>query len=149
MMRHVRLISLACALAMIAVSLAAPMAAQSDRVIAIKGGTVLTMAGAPIQNGTVLMRGGKIIAVGASVQVPAGAEGVDATGKYVMPGLIDAMTSIGIDTPDLNEASDPLTPHLRAIESYNPVGNFGEGGVGPIRMSESFSGGVTTMYIAP
>ena len=141
--------SLACALAIIAVSLAVPMSAQSDRVIAIKGGTVLTMAGAPIQNGTVLMRGGKITAVGANVQVPAGAEIVDATGKYVMPGLIDAMTSIGIDAADLNEASDPLTPHLRAIESYNPFGNFGEGGIGPIRMSESFSGGVTTMYVAP
>lgn len=146
-MRHIRLICLACALAITAVSPAAPI--QRDRVIAIKGGTVLTMAGAPIENGTVLMRGGKIIAVGANVQTPAGAEVVNATGKYVMPGLIDAMTSIGIDTTDLNEATDPLTPHLRVIESYNPFGNFGEGGVGPIRMSESFSGGVTTMYIAP
>lgn len=148
MMEHIRSILLPSTLA-IAVSLAVPITAQSDRVIAIRGGTVLTMAGAPIQNGTVLMGSGKIIAAGANVQIPAGAEIVEAAGKYVMPGLIDAMTSIGIDTTDLNEVSDPLTPHLRAIESYNPFGNFGEGGVGPIRMSESFSGGVTTMYIAP
>ena len=141
------LISVAAALAILPASPAA--SSQADRVIAITGGTVLTMAGPPIANGVVLLRGTKIMAVGAGVRVPAGAEVVDATGKYVMPGLIDAMTSIGIDTPDLNEASDPLTPQVRAIESYNPFGNFGEGGPGPIRMTESFSGGVTTMYIAP
>jgi imidazolonepropionase-like amidohydrolase len=125
------------------------MAVEQGRPVAIRGGTLLTMTGAPIPNGTVLMRGGKITAAGPRVEVPAEAEIVEAAGKYVMPGLIDAMTTIGIDTPDLNEASDPLTPQLRAIESYNPFGKFGEGRPGPIRMNEPLSGGVTTMYIAP
>ena len=112
MMKYIRATLLPFTLGIIAVSLAVPITAQSDRVIAIRGGTVLTMAGAPIPNGTVLMKSGKIIAAGANVQIPAGAEIVEAAGKYVMPGLIDAMTSIGIDTTDLNEVSDPLTPHL-------------------------------------
>lgn len=123
--------------------------AQSERTIALRGGTVLTMTGAPIANGTVLMRGNKIIAVGANVQIPAGAEVVNTTGKFVMPGLVDAMTSIAIDNPDLNEASEPIAPQLRVLESFNPFGNFGEGKPGPLRLTEPLSGGVTSMYIAP
>jgi imidazolonepropionase-like amidohydrolase len=107
------------------------------------------MTGAPIANGTVIIRGGKIVAVGARVDIPRGAEIVDATGKVVMPGLIDAMASIGFAPSDLNEASDPITPQERAFEAYNPYGTFGSGKPGPLRNEEALSGGVTSMYIAP
>ena len=120
-----------------------------DRAIAIRGGTVLPISGPAIPNGTVVIRAGKIVAVGANVTVPAGAEIVDATGKFVMPGVIDAASHIGIEANDLNEPTDPMTPQNRAWESYNPFGTFGSGQVAPLRNKEALSGGVTTMYIAP
>lgn len=120
-----------------------------DRPIAIRGGTIIPMTGAQIPNGTVVFRGGKIVAVGANVSVPAGAEIVDARGKFVMPGVVDAISHIGIDNTDLNEPTDPMTPQNRAWESYNPFGTFGSGKPNPLRNIEGLSGGVTTMYIAP
>jgi imidazolonepropionase-like amidohydrolase len=127
---------------------AAPLSAQS-RPVVIRGGTVLPVSGPAIPNGVVVLRDGKIAAVGASVPIPAGAEIIDATGQYVIPGLVDAASHIGIGATDLNEASDPVTPALRAWESYNPFGTFGAGPPGPLRDREALSGGVTTMYIAP
>ena len=124
-------------------------AAPPARSIAIRGGTVIPVSGPQIANGTVLMRDGKIAAVGVNVAIPADAEVVDATGKYVMPGLVDAMTSLGLAASDLNEPSDAFTPQLRAIDAYNPFGEFATGKAGPIRMEEILSGGVTTMYVAP
>jgi len=125
-----------------------PLAAQ-EKVIAIRGGTVLPVSGPAIPNGTVVIRGGKIAAVGANVAIPQGAEIVDAKGKYVMPGVIDAASQIGIDASDQNEMSDPITPGLRAFESYNPYGTFGAGKPGPLRNKELLAGGVTTMYLSP
>lgn len=130
-------------------SVAVLPAAAQQRAIAIRGGTVLTMTGEPIPGGTVVLQGGRIVAVGRDVAVPRGAEVVDATGKYVMPGLVDAMASIGLSNSDLNESSNPITPELRAFEAYNPFAPFGGGKPGPLRNTEALSGGVTTMYIAP
>lgn len=139
---------LAACIATALLALSASASAQ-ERAIAIRGGTVLPIAGPAIPNGTVVIRGGKIVAVGANVTVPAGAEIVDAAGKYVMPGVIDAVSHIGIDANDLNEPTDPMTPQNRAWESYNPFGTFGSGQAAPLRNKEALSGGVTTMYIAP
>jgi imidazolonepropionase-like amidohydrolase len=119
-----------------------------ERAVAIRGGTVVTVDGPVIQNGTVVLRGGKIVAVGANVSIPSGAEIVEARGKYVLPGLVDAMTSIGFAGNDLNENSNPVTPELRAFEAYNPFGTFGSGKPVPLRNVEMLSGGVTTLYIA-
>jgi len=129
-------------------ALATPLAAQ-ERTVAIRGGTVLPMDGPAIPNGTVVFRGGKITAVGANVSIPAGATIVEARGKFVLPGLVDAMTSLGIAASDLNEPTDPVTPQLRVLEAFNPFGAVGSGVAGPPRMTELLSGGVTTMYIAP
>lgn len=128
---------------------ATPAVGQDGPVVAIRGGTVLTMAGPPIERGTVLIRAGKIAAVGSNVSVPAGATVVDATGKYVMPGLIDAMTYFGIDAQDLAETSDPITPELRTIAAYDPTGEGFAGGAGPLRARELLVGGVTTQYVGP
>jgi imidazolonepropionase-like amidohydrolase len=135
--------------ALLALLLAGTAQAQGERAIAIRGGTVLPVSGPPIPNGTVVLRGGKIVAVGARVEIPRGAEIVEAAGKYVMPGVIDAMTDIGIDPSDQNDASEEITPQSRAFESYNPFGTFGSGQPGPLRNKEALSGGVTAMYIAP
>ncbi|HJR64558.1 MAG TPA: amidohydrolase family protein [Gemmatimonadaceae bacterium] len=64
--------------------------------IAITGGRVFPVGGAPIDNGTVLIRDGRITAVGSNVTVPDGAERIDATGKWVTPGLINAATQLGL-----------------------------------------------------
>ena len=74
-------------------AVAAPGAAQT---IAITGGKVFPVSGPPIDNGTVIIEGGKIAAVGASVPIPSGAQRVDATGKWVTPGLINSATQLGI-----------------------------------------------------
>ena len=64
--------------------------------VAITGGKVYPVSGPPIENGTVLVRDGKIVAVGANVSVPNGATRIDATGKWVTPGLIHSLTGLGV-----------------------------------------------------
>ncbi len=120
-----------------------------QRVIAIKGGTVLTMAGRTIPNGVVLIKGEKIEAVGSDVKIPSDAVVIDASGKFVMPGVIDAMTYYGIRPFDLNDETNPVTPQNRIIQAYYPFGELmaGKGGIEPNK--EILSGGVTTVYIAP
>jgi imidazolonepropionase-like amidohydrolase len=135
---------------LLALFLGLPVAALAQgRAVAIRGGTVLPLAAAPIPNGTVVFRGGKIVAVGAGVAVPGGADIVEARGKYVIPGIIDAMTDIGIAPDDQNDAGEPMTPQSRVIESYYPYGMFGQGKPGPLRNREALSGGLTAMYLAP
>lgn len=137
-------------LLLLALGVAAPLAAQAPRPVAIRGGTVIPIEGPRIEGGTVLMRGGKIEAVGRDVPIPADAEVVDAIGKYVLPGLVDAMSHYGIAAEDLNETPAPSTPALRAVEAYYPFGAFGDGErAGPPRATDLLSGGVTTHYIAP
>ncbi|HTI63230.1 MAG TPA: hypothetical protein VL524_06945, partial [Gemmatimonadaceae bacterium] len=63
---------------------------------AIRGGHVVTVSGADIPNGTVVISGGKITAVGANVQVPANAKVIDATGLMVYPGMIETGSSVGL-----------------------------------------------------
>ena len=126
-----------------------PNGARAPRAVAIRGATVLTMAGPPMRGATVLIRNGKIAGVGTNLAIPSDANIVDASGKYVMPGLIDAMTYYGIDAQDLAEASDPITPELRIIDAYDPTGMGFASGAGPLRASELLIGGVTAQYVGP
>lgn len=107
--------------------LAAPVALAAQRPVAIRGGTVIPVDGPRIERGTVLMRDGRIAAVGRDVPIPADAEVLDATGKYLLPGLVDAMSHYGIAAEDLNETTAPSTPGLRALEAYYPFGAFSDG----------------------
>lgn len=97
--------------------------------IAIKGGTLVMMTGDTIENGTVLVQDGKILAVGQQVDIPAEAEIVDASGCWVTPGLIDAHTHISVyNEPqtfpgpmgDGNEITDPITAHIRGMDAFDP-----------------------------
>ena len=96
--------------------------------ILITNGCIKTMAGADIENGSVLIGDdGKILEVGARITAPEGAEVINAGGRLVTPGCVEAHCHIGLDNEgmgweghDYNEIVDPLTPHLRAIDSINP-----------------------------
>lgn len=88
--------------------------AQSVETYAIKGGTVVTVTGATIPNGVVVIRNGLISDVGANVAVPADARVIDATGMMVYPGLIDAYTNYGIRPP-----AQPAGPNPAALAA-NP-----------------------------
>ncbi|HBC94597.1 MAG TPA: amidohydrolase [Pelotomaculum sp.] len=115
--------------------------------LALVGGRVITMAGPVIDRGTVLIDGDKITGVMEEVIVPVGAEPVDVSGKVVMPGLIDAHSHVGIaeeiyreEGDDCNENTDPLTPHLRAIDAVNPA---------DLGFCDALAGGVTTVVTGP
>src|ERR1700678_2219692 len=71
-------------------------ALTQDKPVALKGGKLLTITHGVIENGVIVMQGGKITAVGASssVNIPSGAEVVDATGMMIYPGLIDSETQL-------------------------------------------------------
>jgi imidazolonepropionase-like amidohydrolase len=104
----------------------APPTEAADGVLAITGGRVVTVSGPVIENGTVIVEGGKITAVGAGLPVPAGARVVDATGKTVYPGLIDALTTLGLTeigsvagSVDVSETGD-VNPHARAWIAVHP-----------------------------
>lgn len=105
-------------------------ATASAQTIAIEGGTVHTMTGAPVQNGTVLIRDGKIVAVGRNIAVPAGAQRIDARGKIVTPGLFDSGTNIGlveidavVETNDFRigqEEDDLVAAAFNVVDGLNP-----------------------------
>jgi imidazolonepropionase-like amidohydrolase len=104
--------------------------ASKSAAYAIKGGKVFTLAGAPIENGTVVMRDGKIVAVGANVEIPADAQVIDASGLEVYPGMFDAVTQIGLGeisqvsaTMDVAELGD-YNPELIAATAVNPASAY-------------------------
>jgi len=140
------------ALGLAALAMAAVQGAGAGvqaQTIALTGGLVYPISSEPVEGGTVLMVDGRIAAVGADVDIPAGAEVLDVTGSVVMPGIIDAMSYYGVAGEDMNEVPNPLTPELRIIEAFAPFGNFGSGEAGEIRVRELLSGGVTATYIGP
>ena len=120
-----------------------------QQIIVIKGGTVLTMAGQTIPDGMVVIKGNKIEAVGTNIEIPRDAVVVDASGKYVMPGIVDAMTYYGIRPFDLNDTTNPVTPQNRIIQAFHPFGDYIYGKPGIKKDKEILSGGVTAVYIAP
>lgn len=145
---RLRAMGAAAALAVVAAAAAPTPTFAQD--VAIQGGTVVPVSSPPIENGTVLIRDGRITEVGPDVSVPSGVRVIDATGKWVLPGLVDAMSYYGIGGTDLNEAAAPSTPHLRILEAYYPFGAFGDGEPpSPPRARDLLMGGVTTHYIAP
>ena len=96
-----------------------PGTVTAEQSVAIKGGTVITMAGRTIQDGVILVQHGKIIAVGADVAIPADATVIDAAGRFIMPGIIDAHSHIALGG-DINEATSPVTPQVRMADALTP-----------------------------
>jgi imidazolonepropionase-like amidohydrolase len=113
----------------------------------IRNATVLTAAGDRIEAGSVLLRDGRIVAVGKTIEAPAGAVVVDATSKWVTPGIIDIHSHLGVyaspgveGMDDGNEATDPVTADVWAEHSVWPQDP---------QFPLSLAGGVTAMQILP
>ncbi len=143
-------------------------AAEEPPVFAISNARIVTMAGPPIEKGTVVFRNGVIEAVGKDVHVPGDARVVDGTGLTVYPGIIDALSEVGLDetrpetpmassapgtpgtpvsrtsvAPQQAESPDErqgLTPYRRAVEVLNPASR----GIESARAA-----GITTALVAP
>lgn len=140
---------IACRVAAVAfVSAAVTITPAAAQTIAITGGTVYPVSGPPIQNGTVLVRDGRIVAVGTDVTVPADARRIDARGKRVTPGFIHPWTSIGLVEVGLSagpsdqaaRGTDGIAASFRPWESLNAES--------PLIAQTRFDG-ITTLGITP
>jgi imidazolonepropionase-like amidohydrolase len=112
--------------------------AQQSGTVAITGGTIVTVGPqGTLAGGTLLIKDGKIVAVGKDVQVPAGATVIDAKGRYVIPGIIDCHSHTAIEG-NVNEGSEIVTPEVRVrdVIEHDDVNIYRE-----------LAGGVTTINV--
>src|SRR5207248_4505225 len=134
-----------CVIAALLIAAAAPAGAQT---FAIVNGVVATGDGSqPVQGGTVVVRNGRIVAAGVGIGVPAGAQVIDATGKWVTPGIVGGFSRLGLAEIDLSaEGSDdttangPFSAALDASTSINPLSE-------PISVNRA--DGVTRALVVP
>jgi imidazolonepropionase-like amidohydrolase len=108
----------------------------AGRLVAITNATIMTAAKGTIQRGTIVIRDGKIAAVGADVAVPAGARVIDGNGKYVIPGIVDAHSHSAAEA--INEGTQSITAQVRMedVLRQDALGLYRE-----------LAGGVTTLNI--
>jgi imidazolonepropionase-like amidohydrolase len=136
-------------LLLFAVSQIAGQESGASSTVVVKGAKIYPISGPPIEHGVLVVTNGKIVAVGedGKVSIPAGSTVQDATGKVVMPGIVDSHSHIGIapnptvsNSEDDNEMTGPIQPALRALDAIDPADPN-------IRMATA--GGVTTANILP
>ncbi len=108
----------------------------TSRVTVVQNATILTVTQGTIEHGSILIRDGKIAAVGTDIAVPRGAEVIDATGKYVMPGIIDEHSHIASDAT--NEGSIAVSSMVDIKDVLNPD---------DVAIYRAAAGGVTTVSI--
>jgi len=116
--------------------------------VAIIGGRVFTVSGAPVENGTVLVRDGKIVQVGANVSIPADARRIDASGKWVTPGFINSDTQLGVVEVDAEQPTrdasargkEAIAAAFTVWEGFNPASML----LAPARGE-----GITTVLVEP
>jgi len=120
---------------------------MADGAVAIVGARVVPIVGPELAAGTVLIENGSITAVGDSVAIPEGAQVVDATGSWVLPGFIDAHAHVGVSEEaegwagqDTNEMTEPVTAQVRAIDAINPA---------DLGFRDAISGGVLAVNVNP
>ena len=118
-----------------------------SRTTLIRNATIMTASGPTITGGSLLLRDGKIAAVGANVSAPSDAVVVDGTGKYVTPGLVDTHSHLGVysapgvsGNSDGNEATNPVTANVWAEHSVWPQDP---------QFPRNLAGGVTTLQVLP
>src|SRR5215831_4974186 len=117
--------------------LAAAAAAPAQEQLAIKGGRIIPVGQPPIDGGVILIRDGRIQAVGKDVAIPSDYKVIDATGKVVLPGFIEAHSSRGMD--QANERNNNV-PFLSVVDAIDPGQEYFE---------DCRRNGVTTVAIVP
>ena len=115
--------------------------------VAVVGGRVVPVAGDPIDGGMVLAEAGRITAVGTDLAIPPGSRVIDAAGRWVLPGFIEAHGHVGVHEEgegwagsDTNELTDPVTAQVRALDAVNPA---------DLGFRDAISGGVLAVNINP
>ncbi|WP_263118677.1 amidohydrolase [Cellulomonas sp. RIT-PI-Y] len=115
--------------------------------VAVTGGRVVPVSAPVIEGGTVLIRDGKIEAVGADVAVPADARVVDATGKWVLPGFIESHGHVGIHEEGLgwagNDTNEMTGPNMAGVRALDAIDIEDEG------FRDALSGGITSVVVKP
>ena len=121
--------------------------ALPSETLLIRGATIYTGYGGRIENGDLLIRDGKIAEFGQGLALPAGASEIDASGKWLTPGIIDTHSHLGVyaspkvkPQSDGNEATAPVTAEVWVEHSVNPKDPG---------FAKALAGGVTTMQILP
>ncbi len=120
--------------------------APQQNAIALVGGTIHPVTGPTLEKATLIFDGGKIVAIGRDVAIPAGAQQVDIAGRHIYPGLIDAHTQLGLveipsvrGTRDQSETGD-INPNVKAQVAFNPDSEL---------IPVTRSGGVLTVLTVP
>ncbi|UCG58276.1 MAG: amidohydrolase family protein [Phycisphaerales bacterium] len=125
-----------CLVGLVAIGLPPSAAQEKDPVtIAIRAGKIIPVTSPAIQDGIVLIRDGRIESVGREIEIPDAAEIIDATDKVIIPGLIDAHTTLGEQADD----EESVTPDVRARDAFDFFGKY----------RRMLAGGVTTVYVSP
>jgi imidazolonepropionase-like amidohydrolase len=121
--------------------------APASRTTVIRNATILTAAGPAIERGAILLQNGKIVSVGPTVNAPADAVAIDASGKWVTPGVIDTHSHLGVyaapgieSLADGNEMTNPNTAEVSSEHAIWPQDP---------QFDLALAGGVTTMHILP
>lgn len=114
-------------------------AAAQTTAVAIKGATIYTAKGLPLQNGVLVVQNGKILKVGdANTAIPSGAQVIDAAGKVILPGIVDTHSHLG--GPQGGDNSAALNPDTRALDAVNPTSDG---------FKKALAGGITTINVMP
>ena len=120
---------------------------MADGTVAITGGYVVPVTSEPVESGTVVIENGTITAVGRDVAVPDGAVVIDAAGRFVLPGFIEAHGHVGVHEEaegwagaDSNELTEPVTAHVRALDAINPA---------DLGFRDAIAGGVLAVNVNP
>jgi imidazolonepropionase-like amidohydrolase len=118
--------------------MSAAYASDSD-IIAFTGAHILPITSAPIEGGTIILKDGKIHAIGKDISIPSNATVIDATGKVIMPGIVDTHSHVGA-SGDTNERSKKVNPEMRILDSFNPSDP---------KINVALAGGITTANVMP
>jgi imidazolonepropionase-like amidohydrolase len=121
---------------------------MTSSLLAITGGYVVPISSAPIENGTVLVEDGVIVAVGgADLALPAGATVVDAAGRWVLPGFIEAHGHVGIHEEGIgtegNDTNEMTTPNRAGVRAIDAINIDDEG------FRDALEGGITSVVVKP
>jgi imidazolonepropionase-like amidohydrolase len=113
--------------------------ANEAEIIAFTGAHLIPITSPPIEGGTIIIKNGKIHAIGKDITIPSDAQVIDASGKVIMPGIVDTHSHLGA-AGDTNERSKKINPEMRLLDSFNPSDP---------RINVALAGGITTVNVMP